>query len=105
MAKTGASARNKGLNFERKLAQKLRENGFPKCTTSRFSSKEQDDLKIDFCGTGNFQIQAKAVERLSPSPHDILKSMPAGDNLLFWKKSQKGIVVCMTEELFFKLLT
>lgn len=97
------NGRTKGHQFERKLAQIFREKGYPECTTSRYSSKEQDDLKIDLCGTGDWQIQAKAVEKLSPSPHEILNSMPKGKNLLFWKKNQKGTIVCMSEELFWQL--
>lgn len=98
------NSRKKGVVYEQYLARKFRENGYPECLTSRFESKRIDDVGVDLCYTGNWLVQAKAVEKLSPSVHDVLSSMPDGDRVVFWKKNRKGTVVCMEEELFWKLL-
>jgi hypothetical protein len=96
------NSKNKGSSFERKLAKFFRELGFP-CTTSRFSSKEMDDKKVDLCGLP-INLQAKAVEKLG-CMHTILASMPDDDkiNVVFHKKNNKGTVVAMSEDDFLKI--
>jgi len=103
--KKRVNGRTKGHAYERALAKKLREMGFEKCTTSRFSSKEMDDKKVDLCGLP-FNIQAKAVEKLG-CVHTILDSMPKEEklNLVFHKKNNKGTIVCMTEKDFLNLVS
>lgn len=97
------NGRIKGHAFERALAQLFRDLGF-KCTTSRYSSKELDDKKVDLCGLP-FNIQAKAVEKLG-CVHKVLATMPQDDkpNYVFHKKNRKGTIVCMTQEDFLDLL-
>jgi hypothetical protein len=51
------SSRDKGHTFERFLASQFRES-FPKCSTSRASSKALDDCKIDLNNIP-FNVQAK----------------------------------------------
>ena len=99
-------SKNKGSAYERKLAKEWREFGFSDCKTSRFESKMLDDLGVDLTNTGIFNIQAKAVERLSPSYHEILASMPKDNNynLIFHKRNRKGDVVVMTKEDFYDIL-
>lgn len=97
------NSRKKGIAYEIELAKKFRDNGYKDCVTSRNESKRLDDSKVDLCFTGNWLVQAKAVEKLSPPLHDILSSMPKGDKIVFWKKNRKGSVVCMEEELFWKI--
>lgn len=43
----GNRNRDKGNNYERKIAQELRDLGFNDVVTSRYASKETDDNKID----------------------------------------------------------
>lgn len=43
----GNRNRDKGNNYERKIAQELRDLGFSDVVTSRYASKETDDNKID----------------------------------------------------------
>lgn len=97
------NGRNKGNSYERSLAQLFRDLGYP-CTTSRYSSKELDDKKVDLHGLP-FNIQAKAVERLG-CMHKVLSEMPKEDklNFVFHKKNRKGTIVCMTQEHFLQLL-
>ena len=99
------NSRSKGTSYERKLAKEWREFGF-NTKTSRYESKMLDDMKVDLTNTGIFNIQAKAVERLSPSYHDILDSMPKDNNYncIFHKRNRKGEVVVMTKEDFYDIV-
>ena len=101
-----ANGRNKGNSYERKLAKEFRDMGFDKCKTSRYESKMLDDMKVDLTHTGFFNVQAKAVEKLSPTYHDILASMPKDTNYntIFHKRNRKGEVVVMTKEDFYEIL-
>ena len=96
------NVREKGHKLERYIAQLFRQLGFTECLTSRLESKRQDDLGIDLCYTGPFQIQAKAQENLGSS-HKYLAMMPQKKgkyNLVWHKKNYQGSVVSMTEEDF-----
>tara|TARA_R100001591_G_scaffold16558_2_gene22900 strand:- start:349 stop:693 length:345 start_codon:yes stop_codon:yes gene_type:complete len=99
-------SKNKGSAYERKLAKEFREFGFSKCKTSRFESKMLDDAGVDLTNTGVFNVQAKAVERLSPSYHEILSNMPTDNNynVIFHKRNRKGEVVVMTKEDFYDIM-
>jgi len=99
-------SKNKGSAYERKLAIEFREFGFNDCKTSRFESKMLDDAGVDLTNTGVFSVQAKAVERLAPSYHDILSSMPNDNNynLIFHKRNRKGEVVVMSKEDFYDIM-
>ena len=99
------NVRQKGHNFERYLAKKFREEGYPDCVCSRAESKTQDDLKVDLCFTGQFNVQAKNVEKLG-SIHKILDSMPKDSkiNVVFHKRTRQGVTVTMTEEDFWTIL-
>jgi hypothetical protein len=99
-----SAARAKGFGFERRLAKLFRELGY-NCTTSRFSAKEQDYLGVDLVGTGNWSVQAKAVEKLG-SLHTILDSMPKDGRtrLVFHKRNRQGVIVAMKEEDFFEIV-
>lgn len=101
------SRRTKGHAYEREVAQKFRDAGYPACVTSRSESKRTDDAGVDLCYTGPWQVQCKNQERISPSPHDILASMPQDPvkmNILFHKRNRKGTIVCMDEETFWFVL-
>ena len=100
------NGRNKGNSYERQLAKEFREFGFEDCKTSRYESKMLDDMKVDLTNTGIFNVQAKAVERLSPTYHEILSSMPKDTNynVIFHKRNRKGEVVVMTKEDFYEIM-
>ena len=100
--KKKVNGKAKGSSYERALAKLFREKGF-ECTTSRFSSREMDDKKVDLCGLP-LHIQAKAVEKLG-SLHTILAEMPDDEkiNTVFHKKNRQGTIVAMTSEDFFKI--
>ena len=105
MAKSSNYARTKGHNFELYLAKKFRENGFPDCVTSRSESRNEDAKKVDLCFSGQWNVQAKNVERLG-SIHKILDSMPKDSkvNVVFHKRARQGVTVSMTEEDFWAIV-
>lgn len=102
---SGRKSRTKGHAFERKMAEELKEF-FPEVCTSRAESKRLDDLGVDLAFTNNFNFQCKAVEKLSPSYHEILRLMPDDDdiNTILHKRNRKGVVVSMKLEDFKKIL-
>lgn len=104
MAKRGRSARTKGHNFEREMAQLFRELGWSDCVTSRSESKNLDDLGIDLCYTDPFQIQCKAQEKMDTAPHDLLSSMPEGLNVVIHKRNNKGTIVYLDLKNFLNLI-
>lgn len=100
----GINSRVKGKSFELAVIKTFKEKGWTECVSSRSESKRTDDAGIDLCYSEPFQVQCKAVEKLSPAPHDIVKQMPEGMNVIFHKKNHKGVMVYMTEELFWELV-
>ena len=102
------NSKQKGNRFERECAAILRAELWPECYTSRFMGSAWDDYNgIDLTGTPGFNVQCKAVERLSPGYHEILtKKMLQNKktNLLIHKKNNEGIVVAMTLQDFIKLV-
>jgi len=102
MGKTGLSARRRGHAFERDIVNILKELGY-NATTSRYSSRELDDAKVDIDTDFPFHIQAKYVERMSVPVHDLLKSMPDDKPCaVLHKRSNKGVVVSLTLEDFLR---
>jgi len=103
----GKSSRQKGHQFERNMAALLRAELWPECYTSRFMGSAWDDYNgIDLSGTGNFNIQLKAVERLSPGYHEILAKMPkaSNTNIVIHKKNNSGCIVALSLDDFIKLV-
>jgi hypothetical protein len=105
MATKGRSARIKGHQFERQMAEWWRDRGWEKCQTSRYESKMLDDKKVDLTNTPPFSCQCKAVENLG-SIHRVLAEMPQDSNinLVFHKKNRQGTIVAMTLEDFQELI-
>lgn len=91
---TGKGARNKGLNYERKIRKEFIAIGFTYCTTSRYESLKLDAEKVDLCNTGCFNIQCKAVES-GINYNKILSEMPKdlNYNIILHKRDRKEIVV------------
>lgn len=56
---TWKTSRTKGHNLERETAQAYRDAGFEDCTTSRFTSMEEDQKGVDLCWTWLLAIQCK----------------------------------------------
>jgi len=109
--KTGSktiNARRAGHQYERDLAKELRELlGDEGISTSRYSSRQLDDEKVDIFGTQKygFHIQAKRYTN-NPNLFQILSEMPDDDliNTVFWKKPRVGEIVSMTKEDFYELI-
>jgi hypothetical protein len=97
----------KGNQFERHCAAILRAELWPECYTSRFMGSAWDDYNgIDLTGTGNFNVQCKAMER-TPPYHTILKQkMPQGGktNIIIHKRNNEGCIVALTFDDFIKLI-
>ena len=102
---SGTKSRNKGHTFERRMSTYFKDI-FPTVCTARFESKKLDNLGVDLAFTPKFNFQCKAVERLSPSYHDILKTMPLDDNInvILHKKNHKGIVAVLDLKDFKNIL-
>ncbi len=96
--------RTAGHSYERAIRKWAIINGFPNCTTSRYSSKEKDDQKVDLCNTDPFNIQCKYTQTINF--HTILQSMPKDNNynLVFHKRKNQGTVVAMTLSDFEEIL-
>lgn len=76
------NSKAKGNRFERHMAAILRERIWPACYTSRFMGSAWDDYNgIDLTGTPGFNVQLKAVEKLSPGYHTILDKMLKNKNI------------------------
>lgn len=100
------NSKKKGNAFECAMAARLREI-FPNCYSQRFNGSLWNDASgIDLTNTGNFNIQCKAQERLSPGYHEILKAMPQSDNVnvILHKKNHSGIVAVLDFEDFLRLI-
>ena len=101
------NSKQKGNQFERQMAAILREKLWPECYTSRFMGSAWDDYNgIDLTGTPGFNVQLKAVERLSPGYHEILSKMrkDKNKNIVIHKRNNKGAIVAMPLEDFIKLI-
>lgn len=100
------NCRTKGHSFERWCAAKLRVL-WPNVQTCRFAGNLWlDSCGVDLINTPGFNVQCKAVEKLSPGYHEILNRMPQGKNtnIIIHKKNGKGIIVAMKLEDFLTLI-
>ena len=99
------NCRTKGHEFERAMAERLRDI-WPDCYTTRFKgSSWLDHCGVDLVGTPGFNFQLKATER-TPAYHDILKLMPAGQNknIIIHKRNNRGCVVVIRLDDFLELI-
>lgn len=108
--------RNRGHNYERLIAEELRELGFPGVVTSRSESKSMDDKKVDLIDTENklfFNPQLKATIK-TPDYFGIVKECPLKDKpfVIFWKKIKptestfrsEGEIVMLPKTFFYDLI-
>jgi Holliday junction resolvase len=101
-SRAGKAAREKGARFERELSKLFNEHGFH--THRGYVFHKQSDV-VDLLG---IHVEAKAVERLNPwaaLQQAITESDKRKDGMptVFWKRSRKGIMVCMRFEDWIKL--
>ena len=106
--------RNKGNGYERTLAIRYRELGFPDCVTSRSQNRRLDDAKIDICFTNPVAIQAKYT-KTAPNMHDLLGEMEGACSRLpevkgcypvvYHKRANKGETVTLLASDFEEMLT
>ena len=104
MSKAGKAARDKGSRFERELSKLFNEHGFS--THRGYVFHKQSDV----VGLLGIHVEAKAVERLNPwaaLQQAITESDKRKDGMptVFWKRSRKGIMVCMRFDDWMKLYT
>ena len=108
--------RKRGCNYERKIAQELRELGFPNIKTTRAESKSLDDKKIDLVdldGNLPFNCQLKATIK-TPDYFGISKECPLKDKpfVIFWSKTKptestfrsEGEIVMLPKSFFYQLI-
>lgn len=104
MKKAGKAAREKGARFERELSKLFNEHGFH--THRGYVFHKQSDV-VDLLG---IHVEAKAHERMNV--WDAMKQAVEeadkrkdGMPTVFWKRSRKGIMVCMRFDDWMKLYT
>jgi len=100
------NARDKGLNYERKLVIELKDLfGIETIGTSRNLNRYKDSLKCDIVNIPMFNAQCKATEA-TPPYHILLREMPndTNYNLIFHKRNNKGEVVVMSKESFYEII-
>ena len=102
MRKAGKAAREKGARFERELSKLFNQHGFD--THRGYVFHKQSDV-VNLLG---IHVEAKAVERLNPwaalqQATEEAKKRMDGMPVVFWKRSRKGIMVCMSFDDFMTL--
>ena len=112
----GNRNRDKGNNYERKIAQELRDLGFNDVVTSRYASKEIDDNKIDLVFQNkscDLNIQLKKTTNVPQYFKIRSESNSEPENFcLIWNKQEKksknfcsaGELVMIDKQLFYKLI-
>jgi hypothetical protein len=96
--------RRKGHNYERQIANELK-NWFPGSLTTRFGAGNKKDYEgIDIINTGMFNVQCKRKQNLNP--FTVLQNMPKDHryNLIFWKKDRVRDTVVLDKEDFYEIL-
>ena len=104
MRKAGKAAREKGSRFERELSKLFNEHGFS--THRGYVFHKQSDV----VGLLGIHVEAKAQERMNvwdALKQAITESEKRKDGMptVFWKRSRKGIMVCMRFDDWMKLYT
>ena len=101
-SRAGKAAREKGSRFERELSKLFNEHGFN--THRGYVFHKQSDV----VGLLGIHVEAKAKERMNAWDalgQAITESEKRKDGLptVFWKRSRKGIMVCMRFDDWMKL--
>lgn len=89
------NAKQKGSAFERAICQWMRALGF-EAETARYVNQKLDDAGVDIVTDAPYNIQCKAIERMSVSAHQLLDEMPRDKvPVIFHKRNNKGTIVSM----------
>lgn len=110
------NSRSRGNAYERRIAQELRELGFPGVVTSRSESKSMDNAKVDLIDTEHklkCLLQLKLTQS-TPNYFKIRKECPIKDApfCIIWNKTKptdstyrsEGEVVILDKDFFYKLI-
>ena len=117
-SKKGNTNRRKGNNAERQIAKELRELGYTYAATSRATSRQLDNAKVDI-NFVPFNIQSKAVKQnlnfkdymnlidevnggISKLPPELLVRLTY-PTVIFHKKDRQTICV-MTKQDFYNII-
>lgn len=84
--KIGKQNKQRGNNFERKIAKDLRDLGFTQVVTSRSESKSTDDNKVDIIDKGKqlpFDMQIQTKKTSSTPSYFSIREQSTVDNESF----------------------
>lgn len=108
------NSRKKGNTYEVKLMNEYKELWYTDCKTSRNESKSTDDMWIDLCFTGMFNIQAKAYasfwgnkilwEFKNMQKNTKGHRLESNFNLVHLKIDNKGELVAMPKEDWYEIV-
>ena len=97
-------------NYERDIVNEMKK-WYPDCKTSRYASRELDDMKVDIFGTGMYNIQTKYTKSMPVTKaQDILNAMPDyWWNIILHKLNKwawwgKEETVMMTKTTFYEIV-
>lgn len=116
--KIGKQNKQRGNNFERKIAKDLRDLGFTQVVTSRSESKSTDDNKVDIIDKGKqlpFDMQIQTKKTSSTPSYFGIREQSTVDNesfVIIWSKTERkgekmmtvGNCVMMDLKMFYKLI-
>ena len=116
--KIGKQNKQRGNNFEWKIAKDLRDLGFTQVVTSRSESKSTDDNKVDIIDKGKqlpFDMQIQTKKTSSTPSYFGIREQSTVDNesfVIIWSKTERkgekmmtvGDCVMMDLKMFYKLI-
>lgn len=110
------NSRSRGNAYERRIAQELRDLGFPGVVTSRSESKRMDNAKVDLIDTEHklkCLLQLKLTQA-TPNYFKIREECPIKDApfCIIWNKTKQtdatyrsvGEAVILDKDFFYKLI-
>lgn len=99
------NSRAVGNAYERQIRKEMVALGWADCVTSRYGSKQADDMLVDLLNTPPFSFQIKRWSH-APAYQDVLKAMPQDENynVIIHKKPNKGEVVVMDKKTFYDIV-
>jgi hypothetical protein len=85
------------------MAKRFRDLGFD-ATTSRFSSREEDNKCVDLCGVDPFAVQCKSTATINC--HTELEKIDGGSRykVLVHKRKQRGCIVALPLDDFMEIV-
>ena len=114
--RTGSYNRNRGHNYETKVAKEIRELGYDGIVTSRSESKQMDNNKVDLIDTnGKLPCNIQLKKTIQTPNYFKIRSESTVDPesfCLIWAKQEPkeknictvGEAVIMDKQFFYKLL-